>query len=79
MRKRDRRPGPAAARAVRLRYEESVVCGSDPARRRAAIVKYAEAGYDHVCVRQVGLDQPGFMRFNAREILPRIGARPSAA
>jgi hypothetical protein len=54
MRKRGRRAGPAAARAVR-------------------------PGYDHACVRQVGPDQAGFMRFSEREILPRLGTRASAA
>jgi coenzyme F420-dependent glucose-6-phosphate dehydrogenase len=58
---------------------ESVVCGPDPARHVAAIAKYVEAGYDHVCVHQVGPDQAGFMRFYEREILPRVGTRASAA
>jgi len=53
---------------------ESVVCGPDPERHLAAIAKYAEAGYDHVCIHQVGPDQAGFMRFYAREILPRLRA-----
>ena len=50
---------------------ESVVCGPDPERHLAAIAKYADAGYDHVCIHQVGPDQAGFMRFYAREILPK--------
>lgn len=53
------------------RIAESVVCGPDPARHLAGIAKYVEAGYDHVCVHQVGPDQAGFMRFYEREILPR--------
>jgi coenzyme F420-dependent glucose-6-phosphate dehydrogenase len=56
-----------------------VVCGPDPERHLAAIARYAEAGYDHVCVHQVGPDQTGFMRFYQREILPKIPARASAA
>jgi G6PDH family F420-dependent oxidoreductase len=51
---------------------ESVVCGPDPARYVAAIAEYAEAGYDHVCLHQVGPDQAGFMRFCQREIVPRL-------
>jgi coenzyme F420-dependent glucose-6-phosphate dehydrogenase len=58
---------------------ESVICGPDPERHLAAIAKYAEAGYDHVCVHQVGPDQAGFMRFYEREIFPRLGTRASAA
>jgi coenzyme F420-dependent glucose-6-phosphate dehydrogenase len=53
---------------------ESVVCGPDPERYVAGIAEYAEAGYDHVCLHQVGPDQAGFMRFCQREILPRVRA-----
>jgi coenzyme F420-dependent glucose-6-phosphate dehydrogenase len=56
-----------------------VVCGSDPERHLAGIARSVDAGYDHVCVHQVGPDQAGFMRFYEREILPRLGARVSAA
>ena len=50
---------------------ESIVCGPDPERHLAALRKYAGAGYDHVCVHQVGKDQKGFFEFYAEEILPR--------
>jgi len=49
-----------------------VVCGPDPKRHLEAIQKYADAGYDHVCVHQVGPDQAGFMEFYAAEIFPRL-------
>ncbi|HEX6209818.1 MAG TPA: TIGR03557 family F420-dependent LLM class oxidoreductase [Methylomirabilota bacterium] len=58
---------------------ESVVCGPDPTRHLEAIQQYAEAGFDHVCVHQVGPDQEGFLRFYAREILPRLRERRAAA
>jgi coenzyme F420-dependent glucose-6-phosphate dehydrogenase len=51
---------------------ESIVCGPDPERHLAAIRQYAEAGYDHVCIHQVGKDQKGFVTFYAEEILPRL-------
>jgi coenzyme F420-dependent glucose-6-phosphate dehydrogenase len=51
----------------------SVVCGPDPARHVESINEYAEAGYDHVYVHQVGPDQAGFFDFYAREVLPRLG------
>lgn len=51
---------------------EEVVCGPDPARHVDAIRSYAEAGYDHVCVHQVGPDQKAFLDFYAREVLPRL-------
>jgi G6PDH family F420-dependent oxidoreductase len=56
-----------------------VICGPDPQRHLEAIRKYARAGYDHVCVHQVGPDQEGFMKFYAREILPKIRALRVAA
>jgi coenzyme F420-dependent glucose-6-phosphate dehydrogenase len=49
---------------------ESVVCGPDPERHRAAIEEYADAGYDHVYVHQIGSDQEGFLEFYEREVLP---------
>jgi coenzyme F420-dependent glucose-6-phosphate dehydrogenase len=51
---------------------ESVICGSDSQPHLDAIAEYAEAGYDHVYVHQVGPDQEGFFDFYEREILPRI-------
>jgi G6PDH family F420-dependent oxidoreductase len=51
---------------------ESVICGPDPARYLGGLATYVEAGYDHVCLHQVGPDQVGFMRFFQREILPRV-------
>ncbi|MGD9890201.1 MAG: TIGR03557 family F420-dependent LLM class oxidoreductase [Dehalococcoidia bacterium] len=51
---------------------ERVVCGPDPARHLAAIRTFADAGYDHVAVHQIGPDQEGFFRFYEREILPQF-------
>lgn len=51
---------------------EAVVCGPDPERHRAAIQEYADAGYDHVYVHQIGDDQEGFFGFYEREILPHF-------
>ncbi len=48
----------------------SVVCGPDPARHLEAIDEFAEAGFDHVYVHQVGPDQDGFMRFYGEHVLP---------
>jgi G6PDH family F420-dependent oxidoreductase len=52
---------------------ESVVCGPDPEKHRAAIREFVEAGYEHVYVHQVGEDQEGFFDFYEREILPGFG------
>jgi coenzyme F420-dependent glucose-6-phosphate dehydrogenase len=57
----------------------TVVCGPEPQRHVEAIQKYVKAGFDHVAVHQIGLDQEGFMRFYAREVMPRVtGARAAA-
>jgi coenzyme F420-dependent glucose-6-phosphate dehydrogenase len=48
---------------------EKVVCGPDPNAHLAAIDEFAEAGFDHVYVHQVGPDQEGFLDFYAREVL----------
>jgi coenzyme F420-dependent glucose-6-phosphate dehydrogenase len=49
---------------------ESIVCGPDPERHRAAIQEYVDAGYDHVYVHQIGPDQEDFFEFYEREVLP---------
>jgi coenzyme F420-dependent glucose-6-phosphate dehydrogenase len=51
---------------------EVIVCGPDAARHIAKIQKYAEAGYDHIYVHQVGPDQEGFLQFYAKEVLPKF-------
>ena len=53
---------------------ESMVCGSDPKDHLDALEEYAGAGYDHVCVHQVGPDQAGFMQFYKTQIFPRLKA-----
>jgi G6PDH family F420-dependent oxidoreductase len=52
---------------------EAVVCGPDPEAHLAKIRDYADAGYDHVYVHQVGPDQEGFFDFYEREVLPNVG------
>jgi coenzyme F420-dependent glucose-6-phosphate dehydrogenase len=49
----------------------SLVCGPDPDKYMAKIRSFAEAGFDHVYIHQVGPDQEGFFRFYEREILPK--------
>jgi coenzyme F420-dependent glucose-6-phosphate dehydrogenase len=51
---------------------KTVICGPDPERHLEAIQKYAQAGYDHVFIHQVGPDQQGFFEFYEREILPHV-------
>jgi hypothetical protein len=58
---------------------EEIVCGPDRDRHLAKTREYVEAGYDHVCIHQVGPDQAGFMRFYERDVLPNIDALAKAA
>jgi len=58
---------------------ESVVVGPDASKYLAKIDEYAQAGFDHVYIHQVGPDQEGFIRFAEREILPQYAAARSRA
>jgi len=69
-------PAHFEAAARMLREEDvagAVVCGPDAGRHVDAVREHAEAGYDHVCVHQIGPDQEGFFRFYEREVLPALG------
>ncbi|HEV8640866.1 MAG TPA: hypothetical protein VGV13_07205 [Methylomirabilota bacterium] len=52
---------------------EAVICGPDPERHVEAIRKHVQAGYDQVCVHQIGPDQDGFLAFYEREVPPKVG------
>jgi G6PDH family F420-dependent oxidoreductase len=62
--------------ATKLVKEEDVarevICGPDPERHIARIKEYADAGYDHVWIHQIGPDQEGFFRFFEKDILPKL-------
>jgi G6PDH family F420-dependent oxidoreductase len=49
---------------------KSIVCGPDPEAHVAEIQKYADAGFDHVYIHQVGPQQEECIRFYEREIFP---------
>jgi coenzyme F420-dependent glucose-6-phosphate dehydrogenase len=50
---------------------EKIVCGPDSDKYFEQIEKYADAGFDHVYLHQVGPDQDGFFRFAHEELLTR--------
>lgn len=50
---------------------EKVVCGPDPEKYLDMLNQYAEAGYDHIYLHQVGPDQEGFFKFYEKELAPR--------
>jgi coenzyme F420-dependent glucose-6-phosphate dehydrogenase len=58
---------------------ETIVCGPDVDRHVEAIKKYVDAGYDQVCIHQVGPDQQGFLKFYERNVLPRLSKLRAAA
>jgi len=66
---------------------EVIPCGPDPERHLEAIRRFAEAGFDHIYLHQVGPDQQGFLRFyetalatelRGLEPLAKVGARGHA-
>jgi coenzyme F420-dependent glucose-6-phosphate dehydrogenase len=56
-----------------------IACGPDPERHIEMISRFADAGYDHVYVHQVGPDQDGFFEFYERDVLPRLAEAAIAA
>jgi G6PDH family F420-dependent oxidoreductase len=63
----------AAASTVRDEdIAEVAGIGPDPDDHVEAIMGFVEAGYDEVCVVQVGDDKEGFFRFWADKLAPRV-------
>ena len=52
--------------------KESGSFGPDPDAHIEGIKKYADAGYDHLCIHQIGDDQAGFFEFYRDEVLPKL-------
>jgi coenzyme F420-dependent glucose-6-phosphate dehydrogenase len=51
---------------------EAMVCSSDPQKHIEAIQEFIDAGFDHVYVHQVGLEQEPFFDFYRRSVLPEF-------
>jgi G6PDH family F420-dependent oxidoreductase len=51
---------------------DSILCSADPEDHLAEIRKYADAGFDHVYVHQIGPRQEEFFRFYAAEVIPKL-------
>jgi G6PDH family F420-dependent oxidoreductase len=58
---------------------QSIVCGPDPQKHLDAIRKFAQAGFDHVYVHQVGPEQDAFFEAYRREVLPQMERIGTAA
>ena len=62
-----------AAKMVREEdVAQAIPCGPDPERHIAAVRAFADAGFDHIYIHQIGPDQEGFFRFYEREVLPKL-------
>jgi G6PDH family F420-dependent oxidoreductase len=57
---------------------ERVPCGPNIEPILKAIREYAEAGFDHVAIHQIG-DEAAFIRFYAEQLRPRLGQASAAA
>lgn len=51
---------------------EAIVCGPDPKKHLKRITEFADAGYDHVYIHQIGPNQEGFFQFYESEIIPKV-------
>jgi len=62
----------AAKLVTREKIAEEIPCGPDPEKHVRAIREYIDAGYDHLCIHQIGPKQEEFLEFYAGEILPKL-------
>lgn len=69
----------AAAMVDEESIAETVVCGPDPESHLRSIQEFADSGFDHVYVHQVGPDQDGFFDFYASRVLPAVGVPVASA
>jgi coenzyme F420-dependent glucose-6-phosphate dehydrogenase len=58
---------------TREEVQQQYVLGMDPQKHLVEIQKYAEAGFDHIYIHQIGPNQDLFFRFYEKEILPHLG------
>jgi coenzyme F420-dependent glucose-6-phosphate dehydrogenase len=67
----------AAELVTEEEIKKQIVCGPDAQPMLDKIQEYADAGYSHVYLHQVGTDQQGFIDFASRELLraPLAAAR----
>jgi G6PDH family F420-dependent oxidoreductase len=61
------------------RIAEEIACGPDVGRCVERIEKFVAAGFDYLCLHQIGPDQEGFLRFVEQELRPRMQAREERA
>lgn len=59
-----------AKKADEKSVAEKIVCSNDPEDHINEIKRYADAGYDHICMHQIGPKQHEFIEFYKDEVLP---------
>jgi G6PDH family F420-dependent oxidoreductase len=62
----------AAAMVDEEDVAESTPCGPDPEPYLELIGKYADAGFTHVYIHQIGDNQAEFIEFAAKELMPKL-------
>lgn len=63
----------AAAQVTREHVAEKISCGPDLDRHVAAVREFADAGFTHVAIVQIGGDsQPDFLDFAEKQLLPAL-------
>lgn len=67
----------ASSNVTPEQIEQSIVCGPDIGPIRERIEQFAQAGFSHVYLHQIGPDQEGFFRFAEQELLRAL--RPAGA
>lgn len=49
-----------------------IICGPDPGKHIDNLRKYIDAGFDHICIHQIGGKQKEFVEFYTKKILPEF-------
>jgi coenzyme F420-dependent glucose-6-phosphate dehydrogenase len=62
----------AAKLVTQEKIAEEIACGPDAEKHARMLQKYVDAGFDHICVHQIGPNQEEFLDFYASEVLPKL-------
>lgn len=62
----------AASLVLEVDIAQKIVCGPDPEKHLEKIQEYADLGFDHIYIHQIGPDQEGFFEFYEKNILPEV-------
>ncbi|MDQ3981521.1 MAG: TIGR03557 family F420-dependent LLM class oxidoreductase, partial [Actinomycetota bacterium] len=54
------------------KVSENLAVGPDPDAHIEEIRKFADAGFDHIWIHQIGPDQDGFFDFYEKQVLPKV-------